>query len=398
MLNLKIIFSSKKYFAAAQLFLALSLLFGTWVIYIPSITLKIGLSKGNLGIVLLFGAIGALFSLPFGKIMISKIGEGKLALISVLLYSFSIIGNFLSSSFFTLCISLFFNGFTSGFLQISINSIVSSLEKEENVAIMSSCHGFFSLGGLIASGLGTMLLILIGHPLLHISLIVSLIIILQLLFGKSYLNLKKEIKKDHWEKNFNKSAIKSPILWGLAIVALCVMVTEGAIADWSGLYLRDVVMTSPNLVGLGYAGFSVAMTLGRFMGDYFTTRFGSWQVIIAGFLISTIGFILVLTSTALITLSGFLLIGFGFSSIVPEIYRLSSNIKKVSPSSGIAFMAGAGYFGFLAGPVVLGGIAQRSGLKISFYILLLLVIMGSIVSFLIHNNKSIFLDKNKRGT
>jgi MFS family permease len=375
MLNLKIIFSCKKYFAAAQLFLALSLLFGTWVIYIPSITLKIGLSKGNLGIVLLFGAIGALFSLPFGKIMISKIGEGKLALISVLLYSFSIIGNFLSSSFFTLCISLFFNGFTSGFLQISINSIVSSLEKEENVAIMSSCHGFFSLGGLIASGFGTMLLILIGHPLLHISLIVSLIIILQFLFGKSYLNLKKEIKKGHRGNNFNKSAIKSPILWGLAIVALCVMVTEGAIADWSGLYLRDVVMTSPNLVGLGYAGFSVTMTLGRFMGDYFTTRFGSWQVIIVGFLISTIGFILVLTSTALITLSGFLLIGFGFSSIVPEIYRLSSNIKKVSPSSGIAFMAGAGYFGFLAGPVVLGGIAQRSGLKISFYILLLLVLL-----------------------
>jgi predicted MFS family arabinose efflux permease len=390
MLNLKIIFTSKKYFAAAQLFLALSLLFGTWVIYIPAITTKIGLSKGNLGIVLLFGAIGALFSLPLGKLTVSKLGEGKLALVSVLMYSFSLVGNFISTSFFLLCVSLFLNGFTSGFLQLGINSIVSTLEKEDKVAIMSSCHGFFSLGGLISAGFGTMLLILIGNPLLHILLIISLVIVLQILFARSYIGLKKESRKEHDHDKFKTSAIKSPMLWGLAVVAICVMVTEGAIADWSGLFLRDVVLSSPNIVGLGYAGFSITMTLGRFLGDYFTRRFGAWQVILSGFILSMVGFAFVLTTTTLTTLTGFLLIGFGFSSIVPEIYRLSSNIRGVAPSSGITFMAGSGYFGFLAGPVVLGAIAEQFGLKMSFVVLLAMVAFGTIVSYLIHTRKSSF--------
>jgi predicted MFS family arabinose efflux permease len=391
MLNLKIIFTSKKYFAAAQLFLALSLLFGTWVIYIPAITTKIGLSKGNLGIVLLFGAIGALFSLPLGKMAVSKLGEGKLALISVIMYSFSLAGNFISNSFFLLCVSLFLNGFTSGFLQLGINSIVSTLEKEDKVAIMSSCHGFFSLGGLISAGIGTMLLILIGNPLLHILLIISIVIVLQILFARSYIGLKKELRNEHDHDKFKTSAIKNPMLWGLAIVAICVMVTEGAIADWSGLFLRDVVLSSPNIVGLGYAGFSVTMTLGRFLGDYFTRRFGAWQVILSGFLLSMVGFAFVLTATTLTTLTGFLMIGFGFSSIVPEIYRLSSNIKGVASSSGITFMAGSGYFGFLAGPVVLGAIAEHFGLKISFVVLLAMVGFGTIVSYFIHTRKSSFL-------
>jgi len=389
MLNFKVIFSSKRYLGTAQLFLMMSLLFGTWVIYIPAITSKIGLSKGNLGIVLLFGAVGALSSLPFGKKAVTTLGEGKLALVSLLLYAFSMVSNFLSTSFFLLCVSLFLNGFTSSFFQIAINSIVSSIEKQDNVSIMSSCHGFYSLGGLISSGVGTMLLILIGNPLLHIIIIVLLIIILQLIFASGYIGLKQESKEEHIKSKFNTSAIKSAMLWVLAVVALSVMVTEGAIADWSGLYLRDVVITSPEIVGLGYAGFSVTMTIGRFMGDYFTRRFGSWRVIVTGFMISTIGFILVLTSTTLTTLAGFLFIGLGFSSIVPEIYRLSSNIKGVAPSSGITFMAGAGYFGFLAGPVVLGAIAQHFGLKMSFVVLLGLVSFGLIISFFIHRRKSL---------
>ena len=389
MLNFKVIFSSKRYLGTAQLFLMMSLLFGTWVIYIPAITSKIGLSKGNLGIVLLFGAVGALSSLPFGKKAVTTLGEGKLALVSLLLYAFSMVSNFLSTSFFLLCVSLFLNGFTSSFFQIAINSIVSSIEKQDNVSIMSSCHGFYSLGGLISSGVGTMLLILIGNPLLHIIIIVLLIIILQLIFASGYIGLKQESKEEHIKSKFNTSAIKSAMLWVLAVVALSVMVTEGAIADWSGLYLRDVVITSPEIVGLGYAGFSVTMTIGRFMGDYFTRRFGSWRVIVTGFMISTIGFILVLTSTTLTTLAGFLFIGLGFSSIVPEIYRLSSNIKGVAPSSGITFMAGAGYFGSLAGPVVLGAIAQHFGLKMSFVVLLGLVSFGLIISFFIHRRKSL---------
>jgi MFS family permease len=380
--NLILIFTSKKYFASAQLFLSFSLLFGTWVIYIPFITTKLNLSEGELGFVLLFGAIGALMSIVFGKRAISKIGEGKLALISLVLHTISIVGNFLAFSMPLLCLALFFNGFTSGFLQIGINSVASTIEKEGSIPIMSSCHGFYSLGGIIAAGFGTLLLILFNNPIHHIILMASIVIILQLFLSKYYTPYKLEIKEKYVPGSFIKSTIKNKIIWGLSLVALCVMVTEGAIADWSGLYLLDVVKTSPNMVGLGYAGFSITMTLGRFLGDNFSKKFGAWKVIITGIILSIIGFGFVLAATTFTSILGFAIIGFGFSVVVPEVYRLSSNVKGIEPSSGITFMSGIGYFGFFAGPVALGAIAEYKGLRISFSILLILILAGGLISVL----------------
>ncbi|HPS13863.1 MAG TPA: MFS transporter [Prolixibacteraceae bacterium] len=210
---------------------------------------------------------------------------------------------------------------------------------------------------------------------------------LQLYFAPSYLKLKNESNDDYKPGSFIKTAFGNALLWAFAIVAVSVMVSEGAIADWSGLFLRDVAMTPASYVGLGYAGFSVAMTLGRFSGDFLSKKFGAWKVIISGFSLSIAGFLLVLTAHTLTSIAGFLFIGLGFSTIVPEIYRLSSNIKGVDPSSGIAFMAGAGYVGFLAGPVALGAIAEHHGLTISFMVLLGLVSFGTSVAFLIKRTK-----------
>jgi predicted MFS family arabinose efflux permease len=385
MKNLFLIFTSRRYFAAAQLFLCLSLMFGTWVIYIPTITDKLEITKGELGFALLFSAIGALLSLPFGKMLVSKLGEGRLALIATILNALAMTGNFLAGSLLMLSISLFFVGFCGGFLQIGINSVVSSIEKDDDVSIMSSCHGFFSLGGILASGLGTMIMILIDNPLLHIFLMFSTVVILQVVFAKAYLKLNKEFKHDFKPGKFSASGLKNPLLLGLAVVAVSVMVSEGAIADWSALYLRDVALSGEDLVGLGYAGFSVTMTLGRFMGDFFSRKFGAWQIIVSGLSFSIIGLLLVLTAIPLVTITGFIFIGFGFSVIVPEVYRQSSNIKGVEPSTGIAFMAGAGYFGFLAGPVSMGAIAEKSGLRASFVALSVLILLGTLTAFVLKN-------------
>lgn len=356
---------------------------GTWVIYIPTITNKLQLSEGDLGIVLLFGAIGAFFSLPFGKYFVSIFGEGKLALISILLYTFVVVGNFLAESFFQLCLCLFLNGMSASFLQIGINSLVSSIEKDEGVSIMSSCHGFYSMGGILASGFGTMLLIFFKNPLLHIVTIAISVCVLQIIYGKQYFHLQREVKQIVVGKRFSISKLKNGMLWCLAVVALCVMVSEGAIADWSALYLRDVALTQNQLVGLGYAGFSITMTIGRFLGDYLSHRFGAMKIIVAGFGLSILGFLLVLSASPLIAIVGFAQVGLGFSIIVPEIYRMSSNIKGVDPSTGIAFMAGAGFFGFLAGPVGLGAIAEKFGLQRSFFTILGLVFLGMIFSVII---------------
>ncbi|MCU4173824.1 MFS transporter [Carboxylicivirga sp. N1Y90] len=366
------------FFASAQLYLSLSILFGTWVIYIPHITEKLNMSEGQLGVALFFGAFGSLFGTVIGKGLIGKFGEGRVSLVSMMMQSVFMLSMFLAPTFYLLCTGFFLYGFSGGIFQVSVNAMVISIEKKFKVAIMSRCHGFFSLGGLIASGLGTLLLIALDSAVWHIVFSVSVVVILQLVFAKVVLPVRS-VPQPRIVQPSSKTK-KNGLLICLALIAISVMVTEGAIADWSGLYLQDVVKVNKEWLGLAYAAFSLSMTVGRFVGDFFSRRFGSLQIIIGGFALGLIGFVFVLSQEFYSVVFGFFVIGTGFSIIVPEIYRISANIEGVNSANGIAFMAGAGYVGFLAGPVLLGIVAETFGLSISFMVLFVLVSFGALLA------------------
>lgn len=372
-------------FPYAQLYLSLSIMFGTWVIYIPHITEKLNMDEGQLGIALFFAAFGSISSLPFGKKIVAYLGEGKASLISILTVAIFISSLFIAPNYYWLCFSMFLFGINSGVMQVAINSLVATVERERNVNIMSTCHGFFSLGAMISAGFGTILVVLLNNPLIHILLALSLVVLLQIIYKKKFYHI---IDKAKDSKNVpTKSAIKNKTLWLIGAIAIIGMISEGAIADWSGLYLKDIANTNSNYLGLGYAGFSLAMTIGRFSGDYLSSRFGAWQIILAGYILALIGFSLVLLGHPLVSIMGFFTVGLGFSIIVPEVYRLSANIEGVNPASGIAFMAGVGYVGFLTGPVILGFLAEHFGLQISFSVLLVSVFLGLILSIFIWARK-----------
>lgn len=371
----------RRYFPIAQLFLSLALMFGTWIVYLPEITKKLHMDEGQLGIALFGAALGSLISIWIGNRLIKRIGEGKLALMGVLTMTLFIFSYFLAQSFIQLSILMFLFGLTSGMLQIGLNTVVSTVERRDGIAIMSSCHAWFSLGGMLAAGFGTVLMLLLNNPLLHIGLAALTVVALQLFSYKRFVPLNTAIETETGEKKTQN--LKSPQLWALAIVAVTAMVSEGAIADWSGLYLRDVTLASAAQLGLGYAGFSAAMTLGRFAGDYFSHRLGPWQILLNGFLVAIIGLLFVFVGSTWSALFGFSLVGLGFSILVPEAYRLSTKVDGVSPSAGIAFMAGSAYLGFLGGPVLIGTIAEHAGLKTGFVFVLFLVVMGLAAAFLL---------------
>lgn len=365
----------RTFFAAAQLMLSLSLLFGTWVIYIPQIIEKLNMSEGQLGITLFFASMGALAGTFVGKPLVSKFGEGGMSFYSIIGMAISMLFIFLAPSYLILVIVFIVWGFGSGVYQIAVNSMVNAIEQQQKVTIMSSCHAFFSMGALIAAGAGTGLLILLKNATLHIIISVSLVFILQMVFFKYYYHIRSILKNEEAKNNIPFKRL--PIIVLLALISLTAMVSEGAIADWSGLFLQDVALMKSDLVGLGYAGFSLAMTMGRFVGDYFSKKYGAFQIILMGFIISMTGFILVLTTIPYLSLVGFFIIGSGFSIVVPEVYRLSANVNGVHSASGIAFVSGSGYVGFLAGPPLLGFIAEHFGLTISFVSLLGLVAFGT---------------------
>lgn len=365
----------------AQLFFSISIMFATWIIYIPHIIEKLHMSKGQLGTALMFSAIGALVSNPIAKRLVNRFGPGRMALFSVSMQTLIVVGYFIAPTAIWLSAFLFMFGFCGCITQISVNTLITLAEKKMNISIMSTSHGFWSLGGIIASGIGTVLLILIGNPLIHILLMASVVALFQLIFARKYINFEGHVVKSTTTKQ--PKIYKNLLIWGFALIGLCVMVSEGAIADWSALYLRDVALTNPQLLGLGYAGFSLAMATGRFLGDHFSKRIGSMQIIISGFTIGCFGLMTVLLASPILSVIGFFVVGLGFSIIVPEVYRMAAAVDVNNPSAGIALISAAANFGFLVGPFTMGAIAENFGLYISYIALLGLVLTGTSIAIII---------------
>ncbi len=229
---------------------------------------------------------------------------------------------------------------------------------------MTASHGFFSLGGVLA-GIGSFLIGPLGNPALHMGLAVVLVLLVNFIFYKKYLNVTAALVE---KEGFSLKLFKPLLLLGL--ISFVAMGSEGAIVDWSGLYLKEVSIAPEALWGAGFLGFQITMTLGRFTGDAVSEKLGSVKIITVGAILALAGYGLVLSEDTYFAIAGFALSGLGFSVMIPEIFRIGGNIKGVDSSQGIAFIAGSGYAGFLCAPPILGFLAETASLKTSFIVLL----------------------------
>lgn len=177
-------------------------------------------------------------------------------------------------------------------------------------------------------------------------------------------------------------------LFLLGLVSFIVMGGEGAIVDWSGLYLREISKAPEFLIGAGFLAFSSTMTLGRFLGDGISARIGSVRIVAMGSLIAIAGYLSVLSTETHMALLGFALIGLGFSVIIPELFRIGGNIQGVDSSQGVAFIAGTGYSGFLLAPPVLGYLGEHFRLTTTFGVLLACAVLVFLATFLLGRNTS----------
>jgi len=364
MRSLRIILTNPRYFGPAWVFASLNILFGTWAIYIPSVKEDLGINKAALGFAIFFLSLGVFTIFPIASKIINRIGVGKATFIGLLLSCIAALFPLMAPGFISLAIALFLFGATNGFTDISMNTLVTEIEKEDRQKFMSASHGFFSLGGVLA-GLGSFLIPVLDNRGLHMLLAVLLVLAVNFMFYRRYYAVvAAPIEKEGFSfKNFK------PLML-LGVVSFVVMGSEGAIVDWSGLFLKEVSLAPEAIWGAGFLGFQVFMTLGRFLGDAISTRIGSVKIVALGSVIAIIGYLLVLTTDVYLAITGFALTGLGFSVIVPELFRIGGNVKGVESSQGVAFIAGTGYSGFLVGPVILGFIAEQFSLSLSFITLM----------------------------
>ncbi|MFX0557349.1 MFS transporter [Maribacter sp. CXY002] len=373
MKSLRLILSNARYFGPSWVFASLNMLFGTWAIYIPTVKQTLQIDKSQLGFAIFFLSLGVFSVFPFASSIINRIGVGRCTWYGVLLSCVAAMLPLMAPGYFTLMGALFLFGASNGFTDISMNTLVTELEKKDNAKFMSASHGFFSLGGVMA-GLGSFLIGPLGNPVLHMFMVVLIVLTINVIFYKNYIH---EVAENIEKEPFSFGLFKPLLLLG--IVSFIAMGSEGAIVDWSGLYLKEISIAPEALWGAGFLGFQITMTLGRFLGDGISGKIGSVKMVALGAGLAILGYIMVLTTNTYMAIIGFSLSGLGFSVMVPELFRIGGKVKGVESSKGVAFIAGAGYSGFLCAPPILGFLAENYSLKISFVVLLFvaLIILGS---------------------
>jgi fucose permease len=382
MKSLRLILSNARYFGPSWVFASLNMLFGTWAIYIPTVKQSLQIDKSQLGFAIFFLSLGVFSVFPFASAIINRIGVGKATRFGVLVSCFAAMLPLLAPSYYMLMAALFLFGASNGFTDISMNTLVTELEKKDNAKFMSASHGFFSLGGVLA-GLGSFLIGPLDNPALHMFAVVVIVLTVNLFFFKNYV---QEVAENIEKESFSLGLFKPLLLLG--IVSFIAMGSEGAIVDWSGLYLKEISIAPEALWGAGFLGFQITMTLGRFLGDGISDSIGSVKMVALGTGLAILGYVLVLTTNTYLAIAGFSISGLGFSVMVPELFRIGGKVKGVESSQGVAFIAGAGYSGFLCAPPILGFIAENYSLNTSFVVLLCVALVILVSTYLLYKKKS----------
>jgi hypothetical protein len=222
-----------------------------------------------------------------------------------------------------------------------------------------------SLGGAIASR--------------HVDVFTHFVVVCAMLAGSSALALPSLLSAPAPESGTVGRRLRfSAAFVGLSVLAMCIMVSEGAMADWTPVYLGSVLRTGPGLAPGGYARFSAAMTAGRLAGDRLTVRFGRVALVRTGALLAAVGLTFALTLESVpAALVGFLCAGAGYSVIIPLVFSAAGRLDGRSAGPGLAAVTTAGYLGFLAGPAVIGFIADAATLPMALGLVVALSICGA---------------------
>lgn len=340
--------------------------FSSWASRIPDIKTALGLGDAAWGTILLMIPIGQICGMTISGLLISKVGSRKIYPIALIGYVIALLLVGISSSEYTLIMSLIIFGFFGNFCNISINTQSVTVEAMYDKPIMASFHGGWSFAGLTGAAIGLLMSSLNIQPIFHFC-IIGLLVFITLIINKPYLQPDLKRQKDPSEIAAKKKNKPETFLFLLGIVAFCGMAAEGAMADWSGLYLVDVVGTATHIAPLGLAAYMVTMASGRFMIDKATQKWGRKKVLQAGGTLISVGLFTAVAFPSLITtIIAFMIIGFGTAGIVPTIYSVAGQRTKIPTSIALTIVSSVSFLGFLMGPPLIGYISSVTNLRYSY--------------------------------
>jgi len=315
--------------------------------------------------------------MPMTGILAPRVGTARATRFAVLGFAVAMFGPGLAPDLAVLIAAAFALGLTNGALDVSMNGLASGIETRWGAPIMSSFHAAFSVGGLGGAALGAAMATHSSPWLSAMNVVAILNIVVAGLAWRALRDPESAPPTAAARFVWPDRAA----LWLCACVALGLL-GEGAIGDWSGVYLANNLAAPPALAAAGYASFSAAMVAGRLGGDWFVARFGQARTVRYGGIASAIGMAGALVAPhPLASAISFGLVGIGLSNVVPIVFSAAARAGS-SPAAGVAMAASAGYSGLLLGPALIGGLATIFGLRTSLWLL----VAGSCIIVLTANS------------
>jgi MFS family permease len=361
--------------AASAIFFGNGFGIGTWAAQLPRFKVSLGLSDGELSLGLLAFSLGAVALMPVIGWAVTVAGSRTMTLIAAFSFAAALLLPGLAPSLPLFVAAALVAGACNGTMDIAMNTNATVVERAWGSAIMSSFHAFFSLGGLAGAAASGLLISL------DVGIVPTLLVscagmgLLFLVTGFWTMGETERASEGHgfaWPRG--------PVVL-LAVLAMFCFIVEGAVIDWSAIYLQTVAGASLETAVSGFAAFSLTMTICRFMGDYAVRHLGRARTLQVGGLLSAFGLALAMILPSPLPASiGFALVGIGLANTVPVLFSTAGQMKGIPPSMGVAMVATLGYGGLLMGPPLIGFGGEIFGLRAMLGLLIVFTFVIIIMS------------------
>jgi MFS family permease len=360
--------------ALSIVFLLLGFGAGIWAVHIPIIQARLGVDPGVLGLVMFAMACGAIVGMPVMGSLIARLGSRRPTVWATLAYTIVMALPVAAPDLPLLFAAAFVFGAALGSLDVAMNTQAAELEAARRRPTMSSFHGFFSVGGLVGSLVGAGI-IAAGWGNGGGALVAALACL-----GLAAYAVARLFESGRPAAAGPRFALPSRAVVALGLIAFLCFAIEGAIGDWSALYLATIKGAAPAAAAAGFAMFSLAMAICRLIGDGIVARLGQTLTIVLGGALIVLGIaIAVIAPWPAVGAVGFALVGIGAANIVPVAFSVGARAPGAAASVNIAAVTTLGYSGFLVAPPLIGMVAKNFGLSAGLW----LVAAGGLVVALI---------------
>lgn len=367
------------WWAVVVRFLIHGLVASAWISRIPAVQSSLGLNNAVLGLCLLGTAVGSVASIPLTGWLVTRFGSKRATTWSTVAFCLALVGPTFAVGPVSLFALLMLYGAAAGANDVSMNSQAVAVEETVGSPTMSRFHAMFSLGAMGGATIGGFAAAHDVMPRAHLAIVSAILLVLAAVTSPMLLDAQDAAAHRSGEKlRFNRIP---PTVILLVIIGFCMFLSEGAMADWTAIFLKQDLFAGAGLAAAGYAVFSGGMAVCRLLGDAVTKRLGPVLTVRSGAVLAASGLTFaLLSSSPFWALPGLALSGAGFSVIVPLVFAAGGRVDGIQRGLGVALVSGSGYLGFLFGPPVIGFASQWLTVRGALFFIVALCVLGAALS------------------